>query len=74
MPDIALRAELWGLLQRLQPRQRAAIVLRVYEDLSEAANGRRPALLEGHGEIALLTGPGPSAVGGDTRCMIWRTR
>lgn len=37
MPDIALRAELWGLLQRLPPRQRAAIVLRFYEDLSEAA-------------------------------------
>jgi RNA polymerase sigma-70 factor (sigma-E family) len=28
--------ELWGALQRLRPRQRAAIVLRYYEDLTEA--------------------------------------
>ena len=29
------RDELWSALQRLSPRQRAAIVLRFYEDLSE---------------------------------------
>ena len=28
--------EMWEVLQRLQPRQRAAIVLRYYEDLTEA--------------------------------------
>jgi RNA polymerase sigma-70 factor (sigma-E family) len=28
--------EMWEILQRLRPRQRAAVVLRYYEDLSEA--------------------------------------
>jgi len=40
-PDVAPadpggRDELWEALRRLQPRQRAAIVLRYYEDLTEA--------------------------------------
>jgi RNA polymerase sigma-70 factor (sigma-E family) len=30
------RDEMWDVLQRLHPRQRAAIVLRYYEDLTEA--------------------------------------
>jgi RNA polymerase sigma-70 factor (sigma-E family) len=30
------REEMWDVLQRLTPRQRAAVVLRYYEDLSEA--------------------------------------
>jgi RNA polymerase sigma-70 factor (sigma-E family) len=30
------RQEMWDALQRLRPRQRAAIVLRYYEDLTEA--------------------------------------
>ena len=34
-PDPEDRDELWKGLQRLAPRQRAAIVLRFYEDLSE---------------------------------------
>jgi RNA polymerase sigma-70 factor (sigma-E family) len=34
--DVATRAWLWAELQQLPPRQRAAIVLRYYEDLSEA--------------------------------------
>lgn len=34
-PDPALREQLWTALQRLPRRQRAAIVLRFYEDLSE---------------------------------------
>jgi RNA polymerase sigma-70 factor (sigma-E family) len=34
-PDIALREQLWTALQRLPHRQRAALVLRFYEDLSE---------------------------------------
>jgi RNA polymerase sigma-70 factor (sigma-E family) len=34
-PDVAQREELWQELQRLPPRQRAAVVLRFYEDLSE---------------------------------------
>ena len=37
IPDIASRDELWRALQTLSARQRAAIVLRFYEDLSEAA-------------------------------------
>ncbi|MBI2238035.1 MAG: SigE family RNA polymerase sigma factor, partial [Actinobacteria bacterium] len=35
MPDIGVREELWQALQRLPARQRAAIALRYYEDLSE---------------------------------------
>ena len=35
LPDVEARDEMWGRLQRLSPRQRAAIVLRYYEDLSE---------------------------------------
>ena len=34
-PDTDRRAELWADLQRLPLRQRAAIVLRIYEDLPE---------------------------------------
>jgi RNA polymerase sigma-70 factor (sigma-E family) len=34
--DVAGREELWRALQSLRPRQRAAIVLRYYEDLTEA--------------------------------------
>jgi RNA polymerase sigma-70 factor (sigma-E family) len=34
-PDIETRDELWRALLNLPPRQRAAIVLRYYEDLSE---------------------------------------
>jgi RNA polymerase sigma-70 factor (sigma-E family) len=35
VPDIGQRDELWRSLLRLPPRQRAAIVLRYYQDLSE---------------------------------------
>jgi RNA polymerase sigma-70 factor (sigma-E family) len=35
LPDTGPRDELWEALGRLSPRQRAAIVLRYYEDLSE---------------------------------------
>jgi RNA polymerase sigma-70 factor (sigma-E family) len=35
MPDIAERTDLWAGLQQLPARQRAAVVLRYYEDLSE---------------------------------------
>jgi RNA polymerase sigma-70 factor (sigma-E family) len=34
--DLEGRHEMWDALQSLQPRQRAAIVLRYYEDLTEA--------------------------------------
>jgi RNA polymerase sigma-70 factor (sigma-E family) len=34
-PDLGIREELWGALGLLPPRQRAAVVLRFYEDLSE---------------------------------------
>ena len=35
MPDVGAREDLWRALGELTPRQRAAIVLRFYEDLSE---------------------------------------
>jgi RNA polymerase sigma-70 factor (sigma-E family) len=35
-PDPGGREDMWQALQRLRPRQRAAIVLRFYEDLTEA--------------------------------------
>jgi RNA polymerase sigma-70 factor (sigma-E family) len=34
-PDVASRDELWRAVQQLPERQRAAVVLRYYEDLSE---------------------------------------
>jgi RNA polymerase sigma factor (sigma-70 family) len=34
-PDVSSRDELWRALQRLPERQRAAVVLRYYEDRSE---------------------------------------
>jgi RNA polymerase sigma-70 factor (sigma-E family) len=39
-PDLADHDELWRALQQLPHRQRAAIVLRFYEDLSEAETAR----------------------------------
>ena len=35
LPDIEREDELWAQLMRIAPRQRAALVLRYYEDLSE---------------------------------------
>jgi len=35
MPDVGAREELWRAVLELPPRQRAAVVLRFYEDLSE---------------------------------------
>jgi RNA polymerase sigma-70 factor (sigma-E family) len=35
MPDVAAREDMWRRLQTLPPRQRAVLVLRYYEDLSE---------------------------------------
>jgi RNA polymerase sigma-70 factor (sigma-E family) len=35
LPDVAVRDQLWKALMALPPRQRAAVVLRFYEDLSE---------------------------------------
>lgn len=37
MPDVDAREVLWRALLELPPRQRAAVVLRYYEDLSERA-------------------------------------
>ena len=34
-PDVGARQDLWKALGELPPRQRAALVLRYYEDLSE---------------------------------------
>ena len=35
LPDVSARQDLWRALSTLPPRQRAALVLRYYEDLSE---------------------------------------
>ncbi len=35
LPDVAGRQDLWAAVQVLPPRQRAAVVLRYYEDVSE---------------------------------------
>ena len=35
LPDVERKDELWTQLQKIAPRQRAALVLRYYEDLSE---------------------------------------
>jgi RNA polymerase sigma-70 factor (sigma-E family) len=35
LPDVESKDELWTQLQRIAPRQRVALVLRYYEDLSE---------------------------------------
>jgi RNA polymerase sigma-70 factor (sigma-E family) len=35
LPDVGGKDELWTQLQRIAPRQRAALVLRYYDDLSE---------------------------------------
>jgi RNA polymerase sigma-70 factor (sigma-E family) len=35
MPDVAAKEDLWRRLRALPPRQRAVLVLRYYEDLSE---------------------------------------
>jgi RNA polymerase sigma-70 factor (sigma-E family) len=40
LPDVASRDQLWRAMGRLPHRQRAAIVLRFYEDLSEAQAAR----------------------------------
>jgi RNA polymerase sigma-70 factor (sigma-E family) len=49
-PEVAERADMWVQLQKLAPRQRAALVLRYYEDLSEheaaEALGVSPAALK----------------------------
>jgi RNA polymerase sigma-70 factor (sigma-E family) len=39
-PDVALRDELWNALRELPPRQRSALVLRFYEDISEKEAAR----------------------------------
>ena len=35
LPDVERKDELWTQMQKIAPRQRAALVLRYYEDLSE---------------------------------------
>ena len=35
LPDVERKDELWTQMQKIAPRQRAALVLRFYEDLSE---------------------------------------
>lgn len=37
--DVVLQQDMWWALQELPPRQRAAVILRYYEDLSEAQTG-----------------------------------
>lgn len=73
--DVALSTDLWEAVGRLPKRQRAVIVLRFYEDMSEAATaellGVSPgtvksqtakALAKLRIDPAILEGPGPSQV------------
>lgn len=39
-PDVALREQLWAALRELPYRQRCALVLRFYEDVSEREAAR----------------------------------
>jgi RNA polymerase sigma-70 factor (sigma-E family) len=39
-PDVELREQLWAALRRLPQRQRSALVLRYYHDLSESESAR----------------------------------
>ena len=58
--DHGARDEMWHAILSLPPRQRAAIVLRYYEDLSESAVRRSPALLRRSAEPARREGDGDS--------------
>ena len=67
--DVTLQAWLWAELQTLPPRQRAAIVLRYYEDLTEAQTAEAMACTVGtvksqvaHGLRKLRARVGPGVV------------
>ncbi|UMG92319.1 sigma-70 family RNA polymerase sigma factor [Nocardioides sp. TF02-7] len=55
--DVDSRGELWPLVAALPPRQRAVVVLRFYEDLSEreiaAVLGCRPGTVKSQGAAAM---------------------
>lgn len=59
LPDVATRDALWGALDHLSPRQRAAVVLRFYRDLPEreiaAVLGCRPGTVKSLLSRALTT-------------------
>lgn len=57
--EVVLRQEIWSRIELLPPRQRAVIVLRYYEDLSEAeiaeTLGCAPGTVKAHASAALQT-------------------
>lgn len=57
--QVVLHEEIWSRIELLPPRQRAVIVLRYYEDLSEAAIaetlGCAPGTVKAHASAALKT-------------------
>ena len=55
-PDLATRDHLWAALQRLPHRQRAAIVLRIWLDLSEAETAERLGVRPGTVKSAVSRG------------------
>ena len=57
------RSLLWPLVCALPERQRAVIVLRYYEDMTEAADRADDGLRTRHGEVAVLGGHGSAAPG-----------
>jgi RNA polymerase sigma factor (sigma-70 family) len=66
LPDVAAYDEMKRALLSLPYRQRAALVLRYYEDLSEAPDRRDPPVSAGNGEVA------PVSRGGRASRAYWR--
>lgn len=56
LPDVATRDRLWAALQRLPHRQRAAIVLRFWLDLSESETAERLGVRPGTVKSAVSRG------------------
>ena len=65
LPDVGARADLWTSLTLLPARQRAALVLRYYEDLSERETAE--VLGRSVGAVKSLTARGVQTLRGEIR-------